>query len=414
MTATADGSIFTWSVREAKELSNTRQLAAKERWVSAIFAGEKLVALDRSGTLSVWSLASGATLWSRKLPHHSATIQVSPDASSILADFSSHHQNGASGTWAVYDLSSGQPLEKEDHEETRGDVILSTSLMHSTDIVSAWSFYTGNGDDLILEYPELRRAGSDCVNPGPKAREFLEFLLNGRYFLAGSAGTFQIHELCSAKALASFYFGEVSSLSPNLAQSLIERVVEIDGSSAQRVRLHLRDGPWLEANPAPGVSTRLTLATGGESIVTPRDGKFADGDLVVLSGDGKWMAVTKQKTFSVWDARTGFALSAPLSIEEKPLDIQFTADGRSIRLALPNGSVLTQTLRFRWKGKPAWLTGLSEALTGRFAEPSGAIGRVPARELPGIRARVLAQLQMFAPVDPAAAHLNRLFGWIGN
>jgi WD40 repeat protein len=403
LTMLTNGTVLSWPTVPHGQFATTERLGS--HWSAAVFAGDRLVSLGNHEVTS-WPITSRSKRWSKTLPQQrepNEALLVSPDSSLVFA---------ASRLFRIEDGATVSTSEPDRTDQYDG---LGTGIAAFGAIVSAWRFGWEAGDDLLLQTQRVAGAATPerCAHVGPgetRPLEFGQFLRNGEYFLTNTGGSFKIVDVCGGQTLAAFGASERSALSPSITRHLLTRVSTIRQEPGRdgALQLLIADGPTVLATGKGDVNGVVRL-TGGNIIVNPRDPAFRDPQLASISRDGRLLATTVGATLRVWDAQSGDAVTEPIAADATILDLVFSPDSRSVRLAIADGSVMTVTLRFDWHGRPQWIEGLSEALTGIRVEADSRSARLPISAVRAARQALVSRLKAAGDNDTSAKYLMATF-----
>lgn len=396
--ASANSRIMFWLKEESDQLITATSPASDQKgWVTAAFSRQYLVTLDSEHLLTVWKNESKEKVWTHVISERESEFQIAPDESVVAVGNS------------VYRLSDGTligvlPSNKEDFQG------LEKALTTGGKRMSAWTFYTGNSNDLSFDLEDPAVGGETKSFEADAKSNFIHFLADGRYCMIGSRGSFQIRDIVENRTVAFFYFGTTSRLAPALANALLCRSVGVEiGSSNGKVMLHLRGGGRLEIGGGSEINRDLRLARDDAVLVSPRMNKVDRIGQLTLSPDGRWLATLREGNLQVWDARTGHPLIESIRCDGEVLDVQFTADSRRLLIATTRGTIVTAVVSFPWKGKPVWLDDVGEALIGQTIADDGDTQVLPLQDASKLRSKLLNQLASAGPQDTAAACLRTRF-----
>ncbi len=400
-TVTANGSVMIWRKEEIKQLVSEQTFAPESQWLDAVLADRRLVTLSENHVLVVWDVDTNAKLWSHKVPNVNK-FKIAPDNSVVVADN------------VVYNLEDGLVVGKLTDGNEGGDWCLGEALAPGGERVFAWAFYTGGKtDDLIFEAVSpisQQVVKSHSVGEYATPSEFMSFLENGKYCLIGSPGSFQIYDVFEWKPIASFYFGTESRIVPEYAERLISSIISVEEKLSEAgVVLHLKGGVRLKVEPNDQVTRELRLVTSEASIVSPRNSQLRYKDQLELSPDGRWLASIQGGNLRIWDTRSGYPLTESLPYDGEVLDLQFSDDNSSLLLATSRGTIVTAVVTFKWSGKPSWLEGLGEALTGLTVADSGEVVRLSLQDVRMERKKFIRRLRRADASNPAVKHLRTTF-----
>lgn len=396
----ANGTIALWPEEPRIPLVTVTSMVDGGAWQFAAFSHSHLVALSKAGDLAVWRMESGEKAWTKPTSSTAGEFQISPDETLVVvAD-------------TAYDVAQGTPKGAVNAPEGY-DELMGQALTDEASQVWLGRSFSGNSDDLSFVVEAFskdsgRSEEGKSYDIESKPADFIDFLANGNYHMAGTAGSFQVRDIRDG-IVASFYFGSTSNLTPELAQLLIRQVVEIETLNEGKATLVLRGGALVQVQTGATINKDLRLALDGMPVVNPRSNDKGWLHQAILSPDGRWLATKQKESVQVWDSRTGYPLTGSIPLVGEVLDFAFSNDSKRLLIATDKGTVITAIVSFAWNGKPSWLEGLAEGLTGMTLAENGDPQLLSLQELNARRAKLQAAIESASPADKAAALLRARF-----
>ena len=371
LTADADGSVFLWPTEQRRSLVNILRIGNNLK--SAQLLGNRLITLDKNNKLSAKDASTGTQIWAQGFPV-SGGMRTSADGSLTFVE-------GGSGD-AVFRTSDGNRIPMDDHRSSDQYHLLGTSITSTGTVLYAYRYSWEAGNDLLFEWnaPPKTNQTSECkgFSLTAKPNEFLGFLREGQYALAGSDTAFRMSNLCPEATLAKFFFGRVGSMTTSDAiQLLLNAVAVVSEKGSRRIAMTIRGGAQLTLDGTGGHVGELRLASDGSTIRSAKSLSCQSGQLVALSGDGKWVASANGNRLCIWDSRTGYTVTNDLRYSGEALDLAFTDDGLQLKLVSSDGLLLTIAVAPRKISRPKWLELVAAAMSGRGVASDGSTYRLP-------------------------------------
>jgi WD40 repeat protein len=239
---------------------------------------------------------------------------------------------------------------------------------------------TGKAEALI---PSLILDTERMIKPGGLTR-YGEYLI--RYKIVGdSGGAFSIIPTDGTqKTFKEFTFS--NNYEANLAVLLLK----------QAERITLAEG-GLSALMPSGLTVELKGAENKFRIVNKKTGRqmIAPKDMfsmAKLSPDGKFLAA-RSLTISIWNLETGSLITDRIGQIEQTLFVDFIPDSPFIVTASSQGNISTWFIGDLKNDVPAWLDGLSEAISGMEINDNLDLVNIPQDRFFKLRNDYLKRLQ---------------------